>query len=133
MRRHSARTPTRVWLEMPTSEDARGRARPKYEPEANAFVVHRGNQAYVSLDDETAAAALARHPDVHVLAEDEVLAFEADLPFPMPPAAPRTVGLGDVISRLTRTLGIRECGDCRRRRERFNKITVWRWRVRAKI
>jgi hypothetical protein len=120
---------------MPSIADATGATRPKYTPEANAFVVHRGDQAYLSLDDEAARTALARHSDVHVLTEDEGFAFENDLAFPMPPptASPGTVGLGDAISRLTGRFRIRECGGCQRRRERLNKIRARRWWAREKV
>jgi hypothetical protein len=120
---------------MPSAADSTGGTRPKYAPGADAFVVHRGEQAYVSLADEAARTELALNPDVHILTGNEGVAFEHDLPFPMPPLAARrdTVGLGDVVSRITGRIGIRECSGCQGRRERMNALRVRKWWARAKV
>ncbi len=34
-------------------------------------------------------------------------------------------GLGDTVSKVTKAMGIKECGGCKRRRERLNKLVPY--------
>ncbi len=34
----------------------------------------------------------------------------------------REVGLGDVVSKVTKAVGIKECGGCKRRRKALNRL-----------
>jgi hypothetical protein len=120
-------------MEVPTLGDAVGTPRPKYSFEVNALVIHRGDKAYVVLEDEAARAGFAHYSDVRLLTDEEGRKFEESLPYPMPPQSEKRqnrVGLGDVISRLAKLVGLEECGDCRKRRQRLNRIPVWGWWAR---
>lgn len=37
----------------------------------------------------------------------------------------RVIGLGDVVSRATSTVGLRPCGGCVRRADRLNQVVVF--------
>ena len=119
---------------MPALDGGTAATRPKYPLEGNAFVVYRGAEAYVALEDRAVQDEIVRHVDVRLLSDGEGLAFEQSLPFPIAPvdrSADRRIGLGDVVSWFTRRLGIRECTGCRRRKRRMNRVVVWRWWARA--
>ena len=38
----------------------------------------------------------------------------------------RILGLGDVVSAVTKSLGIKECGGCAKRREALNKLVPFK-------
>lgn len=124
------RIASRAWVKMPALESMTAAAHPKYVFKGNALVIYRGESAYVAFDDETDRDELAHHSDVHVLTDSEGREFEESLPFPVSPPTPRrnrVIGLGDVISWLTRRIGIAECSGCGARRGRLNKIVLWGW------
>jgi hypothetical protein len=35
-------------------------------------------------------------------------------------------GLGDAVAKVTKTLGIKECGGCKKRREALNKLVPFK-------
>jgi len=41
----------------------------------------------------------------------------------------RTKGLGDIMSRFTKKLKIKECGGCKRRREVLNKFRIPKFKL----
>lgn len=51
--------------------------------------------------------------------------FSNITPNPPPDAQNAVRGLGDAVSALTHSLGIRECGGCARRRAFLNRMWVW--------
>jgi hypothetical protein len=116
-------------VEIPTLGNTTADPRLKYDLEANAFVIYRGEKAFATFEDEAVPEQLLHHSDVRVLSDDEGRRFEETLPAPMgpPERRPRRTGLGDLISWLTIRVGIRECAGCGRRRKRLNKIAVWGW------
>ena len=123
----------RSWVVVPALDGGTAATRPKYPLEGNALVLYRGAEAYVALEDRAVRDELVRHDDVRLLTDSEALAFEQSLPFPIAPVDrwDRRIGLGDVVSWLTRQLGISECTGCRRRKRRLNRVVVWRWWARA--
>lgn len=124
--------PSRSWLEMPTHGSATADPRPKYELEADALVIYRGDAVFVALQDEAVQENLVRHVDVRALSDEEGREFEASLPVPLaPPERPTgRIGLGDLVSWFARRVGIRECAGCRKRRRGLNRIPVWGWWAR---
>jgi hypothetical protein len=126
-----------LWVEMPAIDSRTASTRPKYPFAADALVVYRADSAFVALNDQQVRDELAGHSDVRVLSERERVEFEQSLPFqgPLivgtPSQVGRSVGLGDIVSSLTRRLGIRECSGCGKRKSRLNSITVWRWRAKS--
>ena len=58
-----------------------------------------------------------------VLSEKEICAIEKQLPavsVPIP-VSPQ-VGLGDLVKKVTDSLGIRQCGKCEKRQDEMNKF-----------
>jgi hypothetical protein len=114
--------------------------RPRHAIDGNAILVYRGEKVYVAQDKPGAIDRIAQLPDVRRLPQEEAVDFEATLPgggarsshgHPRPGQAiwkdtSDSVGLGDVVSWLTSTLGIRECDACSQRKKRLNKFSVWR-------
>jgi len=129
LRPMTTRPRAKAWVKMPVV-DATTAPSPKYSIDTNALVIYRNGSAYVSFEDDV-ASKLAHHSDVHLLSDAEAREFEQRLPFPLAPDVGerrgRVVGLGDLFAAVTRTLGLRECGGCRRRKARLNKLPVWRW------
>jgi hypothetical protein len=133
------------WLEMPTVAEGGNpsRPRPKYQVASRAVLVYREDKVYVHLGDETTRAAVKAHPDVRTLSATEIRELERTRPFirlaadgalePLDASWERqraersAVLLGDVIARLARAVGIAECGPCKRRRRRLNRIPLWGW------
>jgi hypothetical protein len=131
-----------LWVEMPVVEGTipGEPVRPRHAIDGNAVLVYRGEKVYVALDKPGIIDGIARLPDVRRLAPDEAVKFEATLPgggafashgYPHSGHAIRKetrdrAGLGDMVSWLTSTLGIQECGACSQRKKRLNKISVWR-------
>jgi hypothetical protein len=130
------------WLAMPVDQQAgrNGQSALKYDA-PNAVIVHGRGTAYVGLADDAVAERLLAHPDVEILSAAERKLME---PLPGLPVTweslenqitslgkghrrKSAVGLGDVISALTRRARIPECGGCARRRTGLNRITVWGW------
>lgn len=127
----------RVWIEMPavgtgTEDDA---VRSKYPVQGKAFLMHQEGKVYVIFRDERARDEAIRHEDCRRLTPDQTRAFEESLPFPLPPhlfprdhdTRSRPVGVGDIVARLTRRVGIAECGWCQHRKRWLNRIVVWGW------
>jgi hypothetical protein len=124
-----------MWLEMPVVRTGvpDHRARPKYPVETNAFLVYQGEKVYVRFPDDAAQPPGVDEADCRWLTHAEARALEESLPFPV--SAPfvhhhrgsQPVGLGDVVSRLTRKAGFEECSACGRRKKWLNRITVWGW------
>jgi len=48
-------------------------------------------------------------------------------PVYLAPGGPATVGLGDVVARVTAFLRLHPCDDCRKRRHWLNRVKVWGW------
>jgi hypothetical protein len=132
----------RSWIEMPVSDRATpgDPIRPRYAIEGSALLVYRGERVYVALDELDVIHRISQLPDVHRLSADEAASFEATLPGSgafanhghMGPnhhaeeEKTNEVGLGDVVSWLTNTLGIHECSACSERKKKLNKLTIWR-------
>ena len=128
----------RVWIEMPaigtgTTDDP---VRPKYPVQGKAFLIHQRGKVYVVLGDERARNEALQHADCRLLTPGEGSLFEETLPFPLPPQLfphddhnnqRRPVGVGDLVARLTRRVGIAECSACQQRKRRLNNIIVWGW------
>ncbi|MFI1161864.1 hypothetical protein [Streptomyces sioyaensis] len=113
----------------------------KYET-GNSVVVYGSESAYVGTADEDIFAELLGHPDVRLLSADDLQQID---PLPGLPVTweslegqipgrngqhrlrRQVVGLGDLISAITRRARIPECGSCGRRRKGLNRITVWGW------
>lgn len=130
------------WLAMPVEQKAERNAQPtlKYDV-PNAVIVHGRRIAYVGLADNKVAERLLAHPDVEILSAGERRRTEPlpgmpmtwemlESQIPLLGTGSRqkgAVGLGDVISALTRRARIPECGSCARRRTGLNRITVWGW------
>lgn len=134
---------TPVWVEMPVSEDTpQGKpARPRHMINGNALLVYRTDKVYVAVKEAEAADTLLRQSDVRQLTADEAQRIEESLPgigaarlhsLGARPADSqngyRRLGLGDLVSRVTSRLGIRECDACGRRKKRLNSLTIWRTR-----
>jgi hypothetical protein len=130
------------WLEMPTvtDNDDPGRLRPKYAASSRAVLVHDKDKIYVFFEDETARTDVESHRDVRRFSAKEVEELERKRPYlrfltsDAVSAARGSQGtgrgvvlLGDVFARLAKTFGIAECEPCKGRRERLNKIALWRW------
>lgn len=131
------------WLEVPVQPPSQGNGSPapKYGT-GNAVVVYGTDSAYVGTADAETVRTLTSHPDVRLLSPDDLRTIE---PFPGLPLTweslenqvpgrgghhhrrGRAIGLGDVISAITRRAGIPECGGCARRRTGLNRIVVWGW------
>jgi hypothetical protein len=109
-----------------------GEPRLKYDLEANAFVIYRGDTAFVAFEDDAAPEKLVHYSDVRALSDEEGRTFEEGLPFALSPPERRSrrIGLGDLISWLAGAAGIRECAGCRERGRRLNNVPVWGWWVR---
>lgn len=131
------------WMEMPI-QPASGKSESptvKYGI-GNSVVVYGIDSAYVGCADEVTIAELLRNPDVRLLSADDLRRI---VPFPGLPLTWESleaqipgqsgkhrlgggvIGLGDLISSITRRAGIPECGSCTRRRKGLNRITVWGW------
>jgi hypothetical protein len=125
-------TLSRSWVEVPTLGSTTSDPRLKYDLEASALVIYRGDKAFVAFEDEAVPEQLLGHSDVRALSDDDARRFEESLPVPIAPPQRRTrrAGLGDLISWAARGMGLRECAGCGRRRERLNKIPVWGWWAR---
>jgi hypothetical protein len=128
-----------TWLEMPAIETAGRSLRPKHMIETSALLVYRGDKVCVAVRDPETATALLRQPDVRNLAAAEVQKLERNLPgkpaerldsLGSGPVLARNrhhgVLLGDVVSRITKALGVSECGGCGQRRRTLNRIVIWR-------
>ncbi|MFE9724333.1 hypothetical protein ACFYQ5_12275 [Streptomyces sp. NPDC005794] len=130
------------WLAVPVEQKAETHAPPtvKYEV-PNAVIVRGLRTAYVGIADNKVAEQLLAYPDVETLGAEERMRTEPlpgtpmtwemlESQIPLLGAGHRhqaAVGLGDVISALTRKARIPECGSCARRRTGLNRITVWGW------
>jgi hypothetical protein len=130
------------WLAVPVVQQAESDRPPvlKYEAPEGVVVRDRGT-AYVGTIDEKAAERLLAHPDVEILSAERKRRVELVPGMPVPweslehqvlslgtdHGRRRVIGLGDVISALTRRARIPECGGCARRRKGLNRITVWGW------
>jgi hypothetical protein len=121
------------WIEMPAagSGAADDPVRAKYALRGGAFLIHQGGKVYVMCRDQLARTDALEHADCRELSSDESRAFEETLPFPLAPAlfADRhhtrgAVGLGDLVSWLTRKLGIAECSGCQRRKRWLNRAVL---------
>jgi hypothetical protein len=123
----------RSWLEIPAVGAATAQPRLKYDLEASALVIYRGDRAFATFEDEAVRESLLRHADVRALSDDEAREFEKTLPLALPPPERRTgrTGLGDLVSWLAGRVGINECAGCGRRRGKLNKIPVWGWWARG--
>lgn len=113
----------------------------KYEI-GNSVVVYGTGSAYVGTAEEDVVTELLGHPDVRLLSADDLQRID---PLPGLPLTweslerqipghnsqnhlhRQVVGLGDLISAITRRARIPECGSCARRRKGLNRITVWGW------
>ena len=134
----------RSWIQMPVwdSTTPGGRLRPRHAIEGNALLVYRGEKVYAAPEEPGVLDRIAQLPDVRRLTRDEAANFETTLPgggspgshghVPPGPTAlvqpSGRVGLGDAVSWLTSTLGMHECGACRERKKRLNRIAIWRSR-----
>ncbi|MEV5885273.1 hypothetical protein AB0L74_21505 [Streptomyces sp. NPDC052020] len=130
------------WLAVPVVQRAESDRPPvlKYEAPEGVVVRDRGT-AYVGTIDEEAAQRLLAHPDVEILSAEEKRRVELVPGMPVPWESLErqilslgtdhwrrgVIGLGDVVSALTRRARIPECGGCARRRKGLNRITVWGW------
>lgn len=130
------------WLTMPVKKQVGRNALPalKYDV-PDAVIVRHSDTAYVGIADGEVAERLLANPDVEILKQEEKdlvelvpgmpVAWESlERQIPSRHADHRrksAVGLGDVISVLTRRAHIPECGSCVRRRKGLNRITVWGW------
>lgn len=130
------------WLNVPLAERTENGGQPVLKYDApNTLVLPVDGTAYVGIADEEAAERLLSHPDVTTLGKAERSRIE---PVPGVPVTwesleaqipslgtihggKKAVGLGDVISALTRRVRMHECGSCRRRKRGLNRITVWGW------
>ncbi|SEC96199.1 hypothetical protein SAMN05216532_2942 [Streptomyces sp. 2231.1] len=128
-----------TWLEMPLrSSGAQPSPRAKYDV-GNAVVMLGETTAYVALADPKAANELLQHPDVQRLTANDLKTIESGGPLSWEALERQAeslnhrgvgrgpVGLGDLISSLTRKARVRECSGCARRRRGLNRITVWGW------
>ncbi|MFJ8697065.1 hypothetical protein [Streptomyces roseolilacinus] len=130
------------WLTVPVVRHAGSGASPALKYEVPDAVVVRGSgTAYVGITDEQAARRLLAHPDVETLSAEEKRRVELVPGTPVPWESLEqqilslgtdhrrggAVGLGDLVSALTRRARIPECGGCARRRKGLNRITVWGW------
>lgn len=96
-------------------------------------VIHQGDRAYFPISDGFGNRELLKHPDVDVLTDTEVEELEQRLSYPLPPQSENSlqihsggesVGLGDVVAKVTHKLGIAECAGCKKRRRWLNRIPV---------
>ena len=68
------------------------------------------------------------HPPL-VIVSMSVPSPQQAAPKPAEPAAPASEpmrGLGDAVAKVTKTLGIKECGGCKKRREALNKLVPFK-------
>ncbi|MGY3680404.1 hypothetical protein [Streptomyces sp. TE33382] len=131
------------WMEVPVQPASGRNESPtvKYGI-GNSVVVYGIDSAYVGCADETIVAELLRYPDVRPLNADDLRridplpglpltweSLEAQIPGQSGQHHLRdgVIGLGDLISSITRRARIPECGACTRRRKGLNRITVWGW------
>jgi hypothetical protein len=123
----------RSWLEIPIVGAATAEPRLKYDLEASALVIYRGDKAFATFEDEAVRETLLRHADVRPLSDEEGREFEKTLPAALPPPERRTrrMGLGDLVSWLAARVGIQECAGCGKRRRKLNKIPIWGWWARG--
>jgi hypothetical protein len=134
---------TATWLEMPVAQSltTAAAARPRYAVEGNALLIYRGDKVYVAMKEATATEDLSQQPEVRRLSDGEAQELEASLPGigaarlnglgagrTNPAAEYNLLLLGDLISWVTAKLGIRQCRACNRRRQRLNRIAIWRSR-----
>ncbi|MER6261962.1 hypothetical protein ACFV2Z_02565 [Streptomyces sp. NPDC059688] len=128
-----------TWLEMPLrSSGAQPSLRAKYDV-GNAVVMLSETTAYVALADPKAANELLQHPDVQRLTANNLKTIQPGGPLSWEALERQAealnhrgvgrgpVGLGDLISSLTRKARIHECSGCARRRRGLNRIPVWGW------
>ncbi len=126
-----------VWIEMPAvGTGAQGDpVRPKYPVQGKAFLMHQAGKVYVAFQDKLAREAAEKQAECRRLTPSEARTFEESLPFPIPlslfadnhDGKSRPVGLGDVVSWLTRRAGIAECSACQQRKRWLNRIPIWGW------
>jgi hypothetical protein len=130
------------WLEipvrLPTNSDQPVAV--KYDT-GSSVVVYRDSSAYVGLADHHVITRLLTYPDVRELSAEDL---ELIQPMPGLPVTwtslskqvsnlgyhhshHHTIGLGDLVTKLTRRIGIPECRSCARRRSFLNGLTVWGW------
>ena len=129
--------PDRAWIEMPAvgTGAADDPVRPKYSVRGSALLMHKDGKVYVMCADARAQEDALTAEDCRRLTPAEGHAFEQSLPVPLPPQlfpesyrdGHRPVGLGDVVSWLTRRAGFTECSACRQRRRWLNRIVIWGW------
>ena len=127
----------RVWIEMPAvrSETESNRVQPKYPVETKALLIYRAEKVYIAFDEGLVQKEVEQFEDCRRLTTNEAIELEESLPFPIPSEnvnhnhAPekRSVGLGDIVSWLTRKLGIEECSACSSRKRSLNRVAVWGW------
>ncbi|MGV9361052.1 hypothetical protein [Amycolatopsis sp. NPDC003731] len=119
---------------------------PKYEIHGNALILHRGDEVVVAAREERTRSILLRHPDVRALTVDEAHELQQTLPANFEAtyaslgssaspahAAVGGIRLGDLVSRVTSALRIKECGACRQRKNALNNLVWWppsAWRRR---
>ncbi|MFH9400590.1 hypothetical protein [Streptomyces sp. NPDC017638] len=130
------------WLAMPVEHQAAKTALPalKYDV-PNAVVVRDSRLAYVGITDGDVAEQLLAHADVKILSSEEKSLIELVPGVPVPWESLErqmpelgtghrrkgAVGLGDLVSALTRRASIPECRSCARRRKGLNRIIIWGW------
>jgi hypothetical protein len=126
---HAADEPE--WFEMPVVRDSESqRVRPKYPIPSPALLVYEGDRVYVGQRGAQELLVPTDAADVRRLSLSEVLELNDRHPFIalQGSAVPdRRVRLGDLVSRFTHMLGIRECEPCRQRKNRLNRIVIWGW------
>ena len=115
------------WIEVPSVAGTTAVARTQYPLPGNAFVVYRGEKAYVRLENDQKRKQLLRYPGARRLSRSE--AEKVGLPLSATQAVERAriVRLGDLIHAITAKVGIRTCAACRRRQRALNRIVVWGW------
>lgn len=127
----------KVWIEMPAvqSETEKDRVQPKYPVLTNALLMYKEEKVYILFEEENAREQVEQYTDCRRLTPNEAIALEESLPFPVHSEVfhhshtheKKSLGLGDIVAWLTRKVGIEECGGCRSRKMRLNKLVVWGW------
>lgn len=136
---------TATWLEMPVERwNVAGRisTQPQYPVEGSALMVYRGDKVYVASQAYQVAEGLGRREGVRQLTVDEARQLEVGLPGigiarledlgSYPPQSTDTTKqllLGDFISWVLRRLGIQECNACSQRKQKLNRIALWKLRA----
>lgn len=129
-----------AWIQIPITGDEvlEDRSNLKYAVNKNATIIYHGQHAYVSFMDEADSVEFMQRPGIHLLTPSEVHELDRNLPFPFLSMTSKhsngsaqneevnVVGLGDLVARFTRKLGIQECDGCRKRKRWLNRVTVWR-------